>query len=78
MDDLQNGQYLIRFTQAAAGECKIMVRLDNVDVPPLVLQFKGEKGPEKGETGGGKDGGRGIWSITRFGLIQGSAGLQYA
>lgn len=59
VDDLQNGQYLIRFTQAAAGECKIMVRLDNVDVPPLVLQFKGEKGPEKGETGGGKDGGRG-------------------
>ena len=40
VDDLQNGRYAIRFTQAAAGECKVMVRLDNQDVPPMVLQFK--------------------------------------
>ena len=40
VEDLQNGRYVIRFAQAAAGECKIMVRLDNQDVPPAVLQFK--------------------------------------
>ena len=47
VEDLQNGRYIIRFAQAAAGECKIMVRLDNQDVPPAVLQFKGDIGAGK-------------------------------
>lgn len=48
VDDLENGRYAIRFAQAAVGECKVMVRLDNQDVPPMILQFKGDSEKAKG------------------------------
>ena len=54
VDDEKNGRYVIRFTQAAAGECKVMVRLDNQDVPPMMLQFKGDK-EDKGKTSSVED-----------------------
>lgn len=41
--DNDNGTYTIRFTQAAAGECKVMVRVDNQDVPAISLIFKDAK-----------------------------------
>ena len=37
VDDLQDGTYVLRFSQAAAGECKIMARIDNVDIAPVSI-----------------------------------------
>jgi hypothetical protein len=53
VEDLENGRYLIRFTQAAAGECKVMVRLDNQDVPPMSVMFAGGDKKSKKDEGGG-------------------------
>jgi len=51
IEDNEDGMYLLRFSQAAVGECKIMVRLDNVDMAPISVTFSAA-------AGGNKDGGK--------------------
>lgn len=39
VDDNADGTYTIKFTQNAAGDCKVVARMDNVEVAPLLVTF---------------------------------------
>ena len=37
VDDMQDGTYVIRFTQNAAGDCKVVARVENVEVAAITV-----------------------------------------
>ena len=52
-EDLENGTYKISFSAAVVGETRVIVRLDNAEMPPLKITFvDGGKGGGKGKPGG--------------------------
>lgn len=38
--DNNDGTYTITFTQNAVGDCKVMARMENVDLTPITVSFK--------------------------------------
>ena len=49
---MKNGTYAVRFTQNAAGDCRVVVRVENAEVTPITVTIntREEKAPgaEKG------------------------------
>ena len=62
--DMNDGTYNVTFTSNVVGEARVIVRLDNQEMPPLLVVFtqgdkgkdgKGKKGEEEDSKGGGED-----------------------
>ena len=57
--DEKDGTYTINFTQNAVGDCKVIARMDNVDVAPITVSFKAKPmGKDDEEAAKGKKGGK--------------------
>ena len=44
VDDNQDGTYTIRFTQNAAGDCKVIARIDNMELAPMLVTIISKDG----------------------------------